>query len=63
MKRKFNPSFKQKDKEQFYYNDGLWIKCKEEIIANLWGLWVISKNADRYVDDEGFLVFGNYEND
>ena len=42
MKRKFNPSFKEKKKEQFYYKNGVWIKCQEAIISNLWGNIVFS---------------------
>jgi len=52
------PYFKEKDNEQFYYKDGIWIKCKEFTIDSLWRIWVSSKGAVRWEDDDGFLVFG-----
>ncbi len=55
----FKPSFKEKDKEQFYYDGNDWIKCEEQTINSLWNIWVVSKNTERYFDEDGFLVFGN----
>lgn len=63
MKRNFKPSFKEKDKEQFYFDGQNWVKCSEKTIESLWGVWVVSKNTYRYIDDDSFLVFGNYENE
>ncbi len=62
MKKKFEPSFKEKDKDQFYFKDGVWIKTDELWIINLWTKWVVSKNAHRYFDKDRYLIFGNYEN-
>lgn len=61
MKKKFNPSFKEKDKDQFYFKDGVWIKTDELWIVELWAKWVVSKNPHRYFDKDGSLIFGNYE--
>ena len=58
MKENFTPLFKEKEDEQFYYNNGKWIKCGESTIDSLWNSWVSSPKASRQFDEEGFLVFG-----
>ena len=58
MKENFVPSFKENDEEQFYFTDNNWIKCSESLIDSLWNSWVISKHAERYLDEDGFLIFG-----
>lgn len=54
----FIPAFKQNKTEQFYFNDNEWIKCNKTKINLLYQNWVCSKRAERYTDDDGFLVFG-----
>lgn len=54
----FTPSFKEKENEQFYFEDGKWVICGENIIALKWKVWVSAKNAKQFNDEEGFLVFG-----
>jgi hypothetical protein len=56
----FVPLFKERDAEnQFFYQDGKWVKCSEPTIDFLWNKWVVSKNTERFDDEEGFTVFGN----
>lgn len=55
----FIPVFKEKEAKQFYFSNNQWIECDEEKIDSLWKTWIVSKNTKRYVDDKGFLVFGN----
>lgn len=45
--------------EQYYYKDGVWVECGEDMISGLWNWWITSKNAKNHVDGEGFTVFGN----
>lgn len=47
--------------EQYYYKDGVWVKCSEDKIESLWYQWRFSENADRYTDEDGFTVYG-YKN-
>ncbi len=58
MIENFIPSFKEKDKEQYYYKNNNWIKCDETMINSLWNNWVVSENCHRYFDDDGFLIYG-----
>lgn len=45
--------------QQYYYEDGRWIKCSEDVIMTLWGKWIVSENPHKYLDEDGFTVFGN----
>lgn len=58
MKENFTPLFKEKGDDQFYFSDGKWVKCGENIINPLWNSWVVSQKASKQYDKEGFLVFG-----
>ena len=42
-----------------------WVKCDEHMISSLWNKWVVSNNTKRFIDEEGFMVFGNsiFENE
>ena len=55
------PLFKEKDKDnQYYYENGNWIKCDERKIENLWLTWVMNREnrSVRECDDYGYTIFG-----
>lgn len=56
------PHFKERDfndkEEQYFHTEGGWQKCNESLINTLWKQWVEHPKAIKYVDDEGFTVFG-----
>ena len=56
----FMPLFKEKDKndQQYYFKDGEWKECEEDRVMSLYGYWVISKGAERYYNEDGYLVYG-----
>jgi hypothetical protein len=58
---KFTPLFKENDSQQFYFENGEWVSCGESKIHKLWSDWVCSLSAERYYDEQGFLIFG-YKN-
>lgn len=55
----FQPIFKELDENnQYYYDNGNWIKCSENIINSLWNTWVVSKYAERQSDKDGYIIYG-----
>ena len=54
------PLFKEKDAEnQYYYENGKWIKCNEPKIHKLWGEWVLNKEGKSVREAEnGYTIFG-----
>ena len=59
MENNFKPLFKEKKHEQYYYENGNWIKCDESKIECLFGQWIMSKGTQKMTDEFGFLIFGN----
>ena len=49
--------FKEKNKEQYYKQNGKWIPAMEQHIMSLWMVWVEHEKAIKYQDEEGFTVF------
>ena len=59
----FVPLFKEKsDKEQFRFEDDKWSKTTESTIMAMWYKWGVRKDGFRYVDEEGFKVYGYIKN-
>lgn len=54
----FRPVFKEKGKDQFYFDNNEWYRCDESKIMSLWHEWLIMPGARTIIDDEGFTVFG-----
>lgn len=54
----FIPSFKENGNDQYYFEDGDWIKCGEDQIDSLWKHWIQSDGAKK-VHQDGFTIFGN----
>lgn len=53
----FAPSWKENQKEQYFYSDGNWIKCDEDDVHSLWLIWVVSENPSTDCQD-GFTIYG-----
>jgi len=60
----FVPLFKErsKDSKQLIWDENHWRESNEYRISLLWSRWVSSDNAHRYLDDDGFLIYGFLKN-
>ena len=55
----FKPIFKEKNTDnQFVYEGDKWRSAEADEVSALFNTWISTKNIHRFIDENGYLVFG-----